>query len=452
MNKLFLFLLAFVPAAATAASFQGDRADVGSTESSGAETIDTPIHRHGKHRHIQAQLIAELQEFVAVAEPIINNTILLGQAIDAWLEVAIQHRDTNYYYSSTSASGPPDSAGARSSKRRQNCPVDRYMNRALILDYCGVCGGRNLTCKVVVNRLRPKATNSLGSAYRSFKIPSMSKHIVVQKESTNADSRLVLLAKNGDVVVNGSLVTAVDKETTVKFHRSRITYVRRKDGSERITCSDLISKSLQLRVVHEHQQRKSQLPLITITRIEERAEKKAKLFTWVTGGWTKCNAKGCNAGIQSRYVACMREHSWKARPDALCRKVGEKPTRFQGCHKCSGSGGRQPETSGAQWVPGKWQECSHTCGWQTREVSCYLLKRANRHEVGANYCSGQVAPERKRRCPTSQTDPACKGLLDDGEICVDRVSTNTCLLLTHAPTFGCSSPRGQEFCCHFCKK
>ncbi|XP_065843973.1 A disintegrin and metalloproteinase with thrombospondin motifs 18-like [Oscarella lobularis] len=432
------FYLIFVLAAVAATAVALPAPLIPNPNESSGDSVD-PLPSH--------HLVHELEQFVSAANKLFNNsTFLLVEAITAWFNTLT----ANKYYTSTSGVEPESDAASSG----RLCPVDLLMARRLVVDWCGVCGGINATCNVTVHHLHPQTTNSLKDAYGKVKIPSLVRNLLIEKGPSSSKTTLVLTTRNGSrVLLNGSPNATT---ITTHYHGTQFIYVRKSDGSERITMFGDTRKRLERSVAVQVANRgvSGHLPSVQITYVEPRP-RKGKLYTWVTGQWTKCPVQGCGASVQRRYVECMREDSRTERPHKHCRKTGKRPAESKPCFNptmCEVFNNRDDYL----WVAGDWKPCSNPCGVQTRNISCYRKNGGKRHQVDRKKCQVAGIPEMQaeRACPTARTNPSCHGTATpERSMCMeDRLPSGVCLLLIRGEGYRCDEPAGMKFCCKTCER
>ncbi|XP_072168736.1 A disintegrin and metalloproteinase with thrombospondin motifs 18-like [Diadema setosum] len=113
---------------------------------------------------------------------------------------------------------------------------------------------------------------------------------------------------------------------------------------------------------------------------------------WVVYDWRSCSKK-CGGGRQKRRVLCIKEMVAgrnKSVKRSLC--PGPRPEKSRPCNT-------QP--CPPKWVPGRWSECSRTCGdgYQTRMVSCVSQSGSGEyHRESSSRCRGSVQPHTRQPC------------------------------------------------------
>jgi len=117
---------------------------------------------------------------------------------------------------------------------------------------------------------------------------------------------------------------------------------------------------------------------------------------WFVGKWEECSSS-CGGGTMDRLVVCMRAISStedETVSEHYCHDL--KPLTEQACNT---------DSCPPEWVAGKWQRCSTTCGsgWKVRSVSCLSSDRTTQYEE--NMCDSRVKPVERTQCELSPCPP-----------------------------------------------
>ncbi|XP_011676907.2 A disintegrin and metalloproteinase with thrombospondin motifs 18 [Strongylocentrotus purpuratus] len=113
---------------------------------------------------------------------------------------------------------------------------------------------------------------------------------------------------------------------------------------------------------------------------------------WTVSAWKPCNRQ-CGSGRQKRKVVCIKELAGgrnKTVKSSYCSSP--RPQKWQACNT---------QDCPPKWVPGRWSECSRTCGdgFQTRMVSCVSLTgNGEYHRQASDRCRGTVKPHTRQPC------------------------------------------------------
>ncbi|KDR16488.1 hypothetical protein L798_08797, partial [Zootermopsis nevadensis] len=110
-------------------------------------------------------------------------------------------------------------------------------------------------------------------------------------------------------------------------------------------------------------------------------------FSWFEGEWSECS-QSCGHGIQQRTVQC--HHLDLVVSEDECNPT-ERPSEQRNCFNSN----CQDEF---YWVPGEWQDCSHSCGRKGRQQRHLYCYHRDGKKVTRNNCVRAPRPLRKRKC------------------------------------------------------
>ncbi|XP_065837176.1 A disintegrin and metalloproteinase with thrombospondin motifs 6-like [Oscarella lobularis] len=223
---------------------------------------------------------------------------------------------------------------------------DKALGSSLVVDRCGVCGGRGDTCRIV-------------SVTRPYVKQSGHRRICsAPRGATNIDVKQLR-------PTNNTLDTRVDEGWLSERYKGRDKFVVA--GTNIRYCSERKSNGILDRFTSDGPLRarveffvnvhgpnlgiecKYTLPRRKLTPVKE------SVASWVYEPWSECSAN-CGEGFQNRTVVCVK--GTKEVNESRCQG---KPSRQRKCTKgpCS-------------WEASSWGRCSKPCdvGFRKRSVQC----------------------------------------------------------------------------------
>ncbi|XP_028407987.1 A disintegrin and metalloproteinase with thrombospondin motifs 9-like [Dendronephthya gigantea] len=340
---------------------------------------------------------------------------------------------------------------------------DNVLNSRAKLDICGVCNGRNDTCKRTSKSWHQEVhwgyndVTTFLPGFSSIKIVQTTPQSEVEREVEAIRSRrhrlgddnyLVLLNENYGNILNGGY--SIRGDSSDSFHASglRITYSGSRSYPEYIKIQGKLTKKIHLQVLSVE---KVEAPKITYTYLSP--VEKPDTFIWDNKGlWSRCS-QNCQ-GFRTRKIVCKRERDGLVVPNEKCNQTNNLTTIRENCNtEClfkwmvSSKGTCQPGcgpgtqrvyfrcvkhhiTSGANlvrpnndcrliikppseqpcegtcdnvlWVYSRWTECSRSCngGVQKRRITCVEKNPDVRKELPESMCSKIEKRSAIRACNT----------------------------------------------------
>ncbi|RWS30159.1 disintegrin and metalloproteinase with thrombospondin motifs gon-1-like protein [Leptotrombidium deliense] len=267
---------------------------------------------------------------------------------------------------------------------------DHVLGSSQKLDFCGVCGGDNSSCKVIsgtVNQLQVHyGYNNVVS------IPAGASNIKITQLSNSAEDNnyLALRSYDGSYLLNGDFVVSMFKKT-VEYVGNVIDYSGSNQNVEKINCSKTISKPLYVEVLSVGDL------LAPEVRFEYSVAVKRNEYEWrMSDQWSTCN-KVCD-GERELVPQCFIRNSKTNVSDEYCDSKKKPPKVVKVCN----------DHCQLIWKITKESECSSTCGpgFKRRTVRCVqeLLPpwsdntRHTFHELSDRYCVNESKPETEVAC------------------------------------------------------
>ncbi|XP_023685810.1 thrombospondin type-1 domain-containing protein 4 isoform X1 [Paramormyrops kingsleyae] len=330
---------------------------------------------------------------------------------------------------------------------------DGILGSGLVRDRCGVCGGRDASCRRVSATFNDTSVPLGYHHILDIPVGATAINITERKASPNY---LALRSGTGQSVVNGRWAVDPPGEyqaggTTFSYSRPRASAEGRDDGAgETLMAPGPTSTLLKLYIIHHRknpgidyefyipveseqggeqrglrqeigvrspvldssipgapppalspaarswapeQPRAQGLGPSRNARIPPRTDQPLDTqppFIWRRGLLTECSAS-CGKGTQHRIVYCVNRHTEQEVPEIKCDSATKPDTEEEPCnlHPCP-----------PFWEVGSWSDCSVTCGsgLQQRQVQCRQSFGNRSTMVHPQRCSSLVRPNATQPC------------------------------------------------------
>lgn len=247
---------------------------------------------------------------------------------------------------------------------------DRILGSNLRIDYCGVCGGNNSTCREINGQFKPRTVQHGYTFVLSIPPGATNVEIVKEPSSTSADNWLALRGEYDNYLLNGHFTVNVYERkwyyggTTVEYSGTK------SHGYERIKITRAIHNPLHLEILCVGE---LHIPIINY-HFAVTSDNDFISYKWMIDPyWSTCS-KACN-GEQERKsfcVATMRS-SWlmdNSQPqineikviDDYCDQQSLPSTEYRVCNvHCE-----------LEWHIHQLGQCSSKCGhgFLQRQINC----------------------------------------------------------------------------------
>ncbi|CAH1372937.1 unnamed protein product [Tenebrio molitor] len=272
-------------------------------------------------------------------------------------------------------------------------------------DMCGVCGGNNSDCSNIESIFKRKLKREVS---RVAVLPRMATRIKLEANVTmqnKDDPSVAFILKNRRkkkytiTIPNTGLRTDILEGTKFYYEKSKNKHNIWAKGP--VLAEMVILVYAPISEIEEG----LNVSLHSEYVINKDVSISSHRFKWILGGWGPCSAS-CGGGRRQKTVACWDNQYQKLVRRKHCSLMTKPTVTFEKCNTFD---------CHFQWVSGKWEPCSSTCGLegvQYRELYCVphavlnkiisqnnstLIEEPWRHMVNPRKCSG-ITPLTKRPC------------------------------------------------------
>ncbi|XP_034163571.2 A disintegrin and metalloproteinase with thrombospondin motifs 16 isoform X2 [Pangasianodon hypophthalmus] len=267
---------------------------------------------------------------------------------------------------------------------------DQELGSTAVLDMCGVCNGKNSTCKLYKGRYTKQHYSN--QYYGVVTIPPGARSIHVV-ESNSSRSFLALRNTHRKYYLNGHW--KVDWPGHYSIAGSVFDYKRPYNGLESLTSTGPTSETLVVEILLQGSNPGVQWEY-TVTKVKtEKVTKPKHKYTWAVIR-SECSAT-CAGGEMKTKAACYKDQRVQVNT-SYCNPKSRPKTGTISCNT-------QP--CPPRWNVGDWCVCSRTCGSgeQSRQVQCVQTASHTRVKVLSDQKCVQPPPARTRTCNTHSCPP-----------------------------------------------
>uniref|UniRef100_A0A4W6FR92 PLAC domain-containing protein n=1 Tax=Lates calcarifer TaxID=8187 RepID=A0A4W6FR92_LATCA len=292
---------------------------------------------------------------------------------------------------------------------------DGVLGSGSMIDKCGVCGGRDSSCRKVTGSFQ-NVTVPLGY-HKILDIPPGATFINIT-ERRASPNYLAMRSGTGASVVNGRWAVDPPGEyqaggTTFTYTRPRAQAEGEEEKGESLKAPGPTTTQLQLYVstgtqegmyfnpVSKHEPERwapdRLRPRGSAPNRNARIPPRTDLppdtqppFVWRRGGLTECSAS-CGKGSQYRVILCINRHTDEEVPERKCDSAAKPVPEEEPCntHPCP-----------PFWEASAWSECSVSCGpgVQQRQLQCRQSFGNRSTMVHPQRCANLTPPESTQAC------------------------------------------------------
>ncbi|OTF83945.1 A disintegrin and metalloproteinase with thrombospondin motifs family protein, partial [Euroglyphus maynei] len=243
---------------------------------------------------------------------------------------------------------------------------DRILGSNRRVDYCGVCGGNNSTCREINGQFKPRTVQHGYTFVLSIPPGATNVEIVKEPSSASADNWLALRGEYGNYLLNGHFTVNVYERkwyyggTTVEYSGTK------SHGYERINITHAIHNPLHLEILCVGE---LHLPSISF-HFAVTSDNGYISYKWmIESYWSTCN-KACNGEQErKRFCVAIMRPSWlmdNSQPqiseikvnDDYCDQQQRPSTEYRVCNvHCE-----------LEWHIHQTGSCSSKCGHGFRQL------------------------------------------------------------------------------------
>uniref|UniRef100_A0A672GN02 PLAC domain-containing protein n=1 Tax=Salarias fasciatus TaxID=181472 RepID=A0A672GN02_SALFA len=253
---------------------------------------------------------------------------------------------------------------------------DGVLGSGSVIDKCGVCGGRETSCRKVTGSFQ-NVTVPLGY-HKILDIPPGATFINITERRASSNY-LAMRSGTGVSVVNGRW--AVDPPGEYPAGGTTFTYARPRaqvEGEE--------ERGESLKAPGPTTAQNARIPPRTDLPLDTDPP-----FVWRRGGLTECSAS-CGKGQTFKiFILCISRHTDEEVPDRKCDSAAKPVPEEEPCntHPCP-----------PFWEASAWSECSVSCGSgvQQRQLQCRQSFGDRSTMVHPQRCAGLTPPESVQSC------------------------------------------------------
>uniref|UniRef100_A0A7N6C5N7 PLAC domain-containing protein n=1 Tax=Anabas testudineus TaxID=64144 RepID=A0A7N6C5N7_ANATE len=286
---------------------------------------------------------------------------------------------------------------------------DGVLGSGSVIDKCGVCGGREVSCRKVTGSFQ-NVTVPLGY-HKILDIPPGATFINIT-ERRASPNYLAMRSGTGASVVNGRWAVDPPGEyqaggTTFTYTRPRAQAKGEEEKGESLSAPGPTTTQLQLYVSTRTQEGSQHRVIVCINRHtnEEVPERKCDSAAkpvpeeepcnthscppfWETSAWSECSVS-CGPGVQQRQLQCRQsfgQRSTMVHPQRCANLTRPESTQACQLRLCS------------HWeVSSDWTTCSVDCGVgrRTRSVRCVSDEGS---AVNEKECNSRARPHGTEEC------------------------------------------------------
>ncbi|MCJ8728478.1 hypothetical protein PDJAM_G00004900 [Pangasius djambal] len=321
---------------------------------------------------------------------------------------------------------------------------DQELGSTAVLDMCGVCNGKNSTCKLYKGRYTKQHYSN--QYYGVVTIPPGARSIRVV-ESNSSRSFLALRNTHKKYYLNGHW--KVDWPGRYSIAGSVFDYKQPYNGLESLTSKGPTSETLVVEILLQGLNPGVQWEY-TLTKVKtEKVTKLKHKYTWAVIR-SECSAT-CARGEMKTKAACYKDQRVQVNT-SYCNPKSRPKTGTISCNT-------QP--CPPRWSVGDWRVCSRTCGSgeQSRQVQCVQTASHTRVKVLSDEQCVQPPLARTRTCNTHSCPPIwsvgtwtqcsrkCgKGVQRRAVMCVRRTLGSRDLVLPDSECVFLPKPQSLENC------
>ncbi|KAK3571995.1 hypothetical protein QTP86_021348 [Hemibagrus guttatus] len=321
---------------------------------------------------------------------------------------------------------------------------DKELGSTAVMDMCGVCNGKNSTCKLYKGRYTKQHYSN--QYYGVVTIPPGARSIRVV-ESNSSRSFLALRNAHGKYYLNGHW--KVDWPGRYSIAGSVFDYKRPYNGLESLTSTGPTSEALVVEILLQGLNPGVRWEYTLNKTKTEKVTKPKHKYTWaVIRG--ECSAT-CAGGEMKTKSTCYKDQRVQVNT-SYCNPKTRPKTGTVSCNT-------QP--CPPRWSVGDWRVCSRTCGSgeQSRQVQCVQTASHTRVKVLSDEQCVQPPPERTHTCNTHTCPPTwsvgtwtqcsrkCgKGVQRRAVMCVRRTPGLRDLVLPDSECVFLPKPHSMENC------
>ncbi|XP_077446291.1 thrombospondin type-1 domain-containing protein 4 [Stigmatopora argus] len=318
--------------------------------------------------------------------------------------------------------GPDDSSVCVAGKCK-SLGCDGFLGSGKVMDKCGVCGGNNATCRLVLGVFRHPLTKI--GYHKITEIPPGATNINVT-EMAKSRNYLALKSRSGRSIVNGNW--AIDRPGKYEGGGTTFTYRRPNEISntagESLLAEGPTNEILDVYMIfqqpnpgvhyeymvaaetpkedsaneaqtaHDDSRRGNYDPSggggSPPYRHGNQAPRRQREYGWKMAGFSECSAS-CGRGFRNPIFHCVHRLKQVQVEEGLCDKNSQPTQQEEACNV---------QACPAFWDIGEWSECSKTCGLgtQQRQVLCRQAYANHTHNVHAGRCQHLERPETSGTC------------------------------------------------------
>ncbi|XP_060725335.1 A disintegrin and metalloproteinase with thrombospondin motifs 16 [Tachysurus vachellii] len=321
---------------------------------------------------------------------------------------------------------------------------DKELGSTAVLDMCGVCNGKNTTCKLYKGRYTKQHYSN--QYYGVVTLPPGARSIRVM-ESNSSRSFLALRNTHRKYYLNGHW--KVDWPGRYSFAGSVFDYKRPYNGLESLTSTGPTSEALVVEILLQGSNPGVRWEYTLNKTKMEKATKPKHKYTWAVFHG-ECSAT-CAGGEMKTKATCYKDQRVQVNT-SYCNpkthpKIGTVSCNTQPCPP--------------RWSVGDWHVCSRTCGSgeQSRQVQCVQTASHTRVKVLSDDQCVQPPPARIHTCNTHTCPPTwsvgtwtqcsrkCgKGVQRRAVTCVRRTPGSRDLVLPDSECVRLTKPHSMENC------
>ncbi|XP_047014477.1 A disintegrin and metalloproteinase with thrombospondin motifs 16 isoform X2 [Ictalurus punctatus] len=321
---------------------------------------------------------------------------------------------------------------------------DHELGSTAVLDMCGVCNGKNSTCKLYKGRYTKQHYSN--QYYGVVTIPAGARSIRVV-ESNSSRSFLALRNTHRKYYLNGHW--KVDWPGRYSIAGSVFDYKRPYNGLEGLTSTGPTSETLVVEILLQGSNPGVRWEYTLTKAKTEKVTKPKHKYTWAVIR-SECSAT-CAGGEMKTKAACYKDQRVQVNT-SYCNPKSRPKTGTISCNT-------QP--CPPRWSVGDWGVCSRTCGSgeQSRQVQCVQMASHTRVKVLSDEQCVQPPPVRTHTCNTHSCPPTwsvgtwtqcsrkCgKGVQRRAVVCVRRTPGSRDLALPDSECVLLPKPHSLENC------